>query len=251
MKNSIYITLFLIISFELYSFKKLGNNFKSFIDDEEIITITSDDEFKLMDAIDELNAKGGTIYIDTPVISLNKNKEITLDGLLPGGIMGIRQSNGEYPRINFMKKYYQNISGINIFGSNKFIEYVIIENVYDNGVSIMGDNNILDHVISRYNLGPGFGIYGDFNTLNYCYAYRNCDVKGYFTMADGFHIYGEVNNIFNSCFAWDNSTSGFNYMRDLETSDLSYLHSGSWNNGNINVFTGLYDYENGSPLDKN
>ena len=26
---------------------------------------------------------------------------------------------------------------------------------------------------------------------------------------------------------------------------------GSWNNGNINAFIGIYDYDNGAPLDKN
>ena len=52
----------------------------------------------------------------------------------------------------------------------------------------MGDNNILDHVISRYNFGSGFGVFGQFNTLNYCYAYRNCDIKMYFSNSDGFHI---------------------------------------------------------------
>lgn len=28
-------------------------------------------------------------------------------------------------------------------------------------------------------------------------------------------------------------------------------HSGSWNNGNADVFTGKYDYDNNKPLDKN
>ena len=211
MKNSIYITLFLIISFELYSFKKLENEFISFTDDEEIITITSDDETEFVNAIDELNAKGGTIYIDTPIISLYKRSIINLDGLLPGGIIGIRQSNGEYPRIDFLNKNNpQLFSGINIYGSNKFLEYIIIENAPDNGVSIVGDNNILDHVISRYNYGAGFAIFGDFNTLNYCYSYRNCDANINSVTSDGFKIIGEINNIFNYCFAWDNANSGFN-----------------------------------------
>ena len=174
-----------------------------------------------------------------------------MNGKLPGGIIGIRQENGEYPIIDFTKGNYLLLySGINIYGSNKFIEYVIIENTPDNGVSILGDNNILDHVISRYNYGSGFAIIGDFNTLNYCYAYRNNDLGTYYSMGDGFLIYGEINNIFNYCFAWDNANSGFNYVRTMNSSELSYLHSGSWNNGNVNVFTGKYDYDNGNALDK-
>jgi hypothetical protein len=65
--------------------------------------------------------------------------------------------------------------------------------------------------------------------------------------SDGFKILGELNNVFNYCFAWDNSNSGFNYVRMLKSSELSYVHSGSWNNGNVNVFTGKYDYDNGKP----
>ena len=232
--------------------KKLENNFKSFTDDEEIATITSDDEAQFIDAVEKLNQNGGTIYIDTPLINLITRKMIILSGQLPGGIIGIRQPNGEYPRINFVKRDLKEIfTGINIYGSNKFIEYIIIENSQDFGVSIMGDNNILDHVISRYNHGSGFIVNGNFNTLNYCYAYRNCDTRTQFYTADGFSIFGDINNILKYCFAWDNANSGFNYVRMYNSSELSYLHSGSWNNGNINVFTGKYDYDNGSPLDKN
>ena len=219
--------------------KKLENNFKSFTDDEEIATITSDDEAQFIDAVEKLNQNGGTIYIDTPLINLITRKMIILSGQLPGGIIGIRQPNGEYPRINFVKRDLKEIfTGINIYGSNKFIEYIIIENSQDFGVSIMGDNNILDHVISRYNHGSGFIVNGNFNTLNYCYAYRNCDTRTQFYTADGFSIFGDINNILKYCFAWDNANSGFNYVRMYNSSELSYLHSGSWNNGNINVFTG-------------
>ena len=250
-KNKFYIVLILIINFDLFFCKNIKSKFVSFTDDEEITTIKSDNETEFLEAIYQLNNNGGTIYIDTPVISLNTQRTISIAGKLSGGIIGIRQPNGEYPRIDFIRGNYQHLySGINIYSSNKFIEYIIIENAPDNGITIMGNNNILDHVISRYNFGSGFAIYGDFNTLNYCYAYRNYDENTGLVTSSGFHIYGETNNIFNYCFAWDNANSGFNYVRFDNSSELSYLHSGSWNNGNVNVFTGRYDYDNGSPLDK-
>ena len=190
-------------------------------------------------------------YIDTPVINMIKQTSFTLTGRLSGGIIGVRQANGEYPRINFTPIRRNIFGGISIYGSNKFIEYMIIENSVNYGISITGSNNILDHVISRYNHGSGFVVYGNFNTLNYCYSYRNCDATIYSVNANGFMIAGESNNVFNYCFAWDNSNSGFNYVRIFNSSELSYLHSGSWNNGNINVFTGKFDYDSGRPLDKN
>ena len=250
-KSNIYFALFLFFTIDLYCCKKIENKFISFTDDEEITTITSDNETEFINAIEELNKNGGTIFIDTPVINLIKRNTITIGGKFPGGIIGIRQDNGEYPRINFIENFRELFSGINIYGSNKFIEYIIIENSPNYGISIIGQNNILDHVISRYNYGSGFIIYGDFNTFNYWYAYRNCDGNIYSVSSDGFTIIGELNNIFNYCYAWDNANSGFYYARIFNSSELNYLHSGSWNNGNINVFTGKYDYDNGNPLDKN
>ena len=249
-KNLIYFVLFLTINFDPFSCKNLVNNFKAFTDEDEIAIIFSDDESELMEAVEVLNSKGGTIYINTPEINLIKNCKINITGELSGGIIGVRQENGEYPRIHFMNKD-EKVSGINILGSNKFIEYMIIENAHDNGVSIHGNNNILDHVVSRYNFGSGFVVYGDYNTLNYCYAYRNCDATINSVNADGFRIYGEVNNVFNYCFAWENVNSGFNYAGTSNSSDLSFLHCGSWSNGDISVFTGRYDFELGNVLDKN
>ena len=233
--------------------KNINNHLISFNDDEVIATITSDNEYELMDVITQLNENGGIIYIDTPVINIIKSISISIKGDLPGGIIGIKQSNEEYPKINFIKEDEYSFFGIIILGSNKFIEYIIIENTEDFGVTVIGDNNILDHVISRYNQRGGFQIRGNYNTLKYCYAYRNGQFYhdslpiGY----HGFQILGEKNNVLNYCFAWDNVGSGFSYEGTFKPSDISYLHSGSWNNGNINVYTGKYDYDNGNPLDKN
>ena len=253
-KNGTYIALFLIITLDLLSCKHLKNNLKSFTDDEEITTIYADDQFEFFDAIEQLNKNGGTIYIDTPIISIKEETSISITGQIPGGIIGIKQSNGEYPQIKFVHEIdglEEISSGLNIYGSNKFIKYIIIEKSPSYGVSAYGDNNIFEYVISRYNLRSGFNVIGNFNTFNYCYSYRNFDINFSDINCDGFHIVGKLNNVFNYCFAWDNGNSGFNNVRLSNSSELSYLHSGSWNNGNINVFTGKYDYDNGRPLDKN
>ena len=252
-KNLVYTILFMIIIFNLFSCKKL-NNFRSFIDDKEDkeidITINSDDESELMDAIELLNANEGIIFINTPVINLKKNSIINITGTIPRGIFGLKQDNGEFPRINFLNKNESN-SGIHIYGSDLLLSDIIIENVHGDGISIFGNNNILDRVVSRYNYGSGIVVYGDYNTLNYCYSYKNCDANVNSVNADGFRIYGEIDNVFNHCFAWENANSGFNYVRNMNSSELSYIYCGSWNNGNINVFTGFYDYNLGNALDKN
>ena len=252
MKATVYIYLLLIISLNVLYCKTLKNTLKSLVDDDEIATITTDSETELFEAIKVLNKNGGTIYIDTPIIHI-KNVTLTISGTFSGGIIGIRQANGEYPRISFAESVQSKaLSGLAVFGSNKFIEYMIIEHSLTFGLEIIGNNDVFDHVISRYNQGSGFLIYGDFNSFNFCYSYRNFDLSSYTLMnADGFRINGEISNVFNYCFAWDNCNSGFNYVRALNSSDLSYLHSASWNNGNINVFTGKYDYDSSYPLDKN
>ena len=250
---NILVGLFLIISLSIFNCKPSENKFKSLLDDDEIATLTSDNETELLEAIKILNKNGGTIYIDTPIINMDEYSLLTISGTLSGGIIGIRQSNGEYPRINFVhsNKTRETSSGVMIKGSNKFIEYMIFENSFKYGIEVVGSNNILDHVVSRYNYGPGFLIRGSFNSFNYCYSYRNCDTNIFSINGDGFKINGELNNVFSYCFAWDNGNSGFHYTRLSNSSDLSYVHSGSWNNGNVDVFTGKYDYDNGSPLDKN
>ena len=250
MKTPIYVFLFLIITLDLFSCKPIENKYRSFADDDEIATITTDDEKALLTALDILNTQGGTIYIDTPVITIT-NSTLSILGTISGGIIGVRQSSGEYPRISFLgSNNLKGLSGLTIIGSNKFLEYLIIEHSLTNGVQVLGSNNIFDHVISRYNGGAGFYIVGNFNTLNYCYSYRNIDLSVYQFDGDGFRIAGESNNVMNYCFAWDNANNGFNYVRLSNSSDLSYVHSGSWNNGNIHVFTGQYDYDSGYPLDK-
>ena len=261
MKSQIYyFCLIVLVSLNALSskpLKPLVSNFKSFEDDEEIATITTDSEDELLQAIKKLNRNGGTIYIDTPIITIKKETEITLEGTISGGIIGIRQENGEYPRIYFDrtdKIHDLFLGGLFVDASNKFVEYLIIENSFNDGITVTGSNNIFDHVISRYSYGSGFMIYGDFNTFNYCYSYRNCDTNSFlifFASGHGFRIAGELNNAFNYCFAWDNYNSGFSYARLFNSSELSYLHSGAWNNGNVDVFTGKYDYDTGASLDKN
>ena len=101
MKITSYFLLLLIISLNVLSCKTLKSTFKSFADDDEIATITKDDEKELSEAIQLLNKNGGTIYIDTPIIHI-RNVTLTITGTISGGIIGVRQSTGEYPRITFV-----------------------------------------------------------------------------------------------------------------------------------------------------
>ena len=168
--NLLFTIIFILFTLDSLSCKSLKNKFRALGDDDEIITITEDDDSLFQLALEELEKSGGTIYIDTPIINVKGTTELILTGKFPGGIIGIRQPNGEYPIIHFEKTDILEIyHGIFIDGSNKFIEYIIIENSFSYGVVILGDNNILDHVISRYNYGSGFIVFGDFNSFNYCY----------------------------------------------------------------------------------
>ena len=194
------------------------------------------DELSLLRVREKEDADAGIILLEDPREVLVRDAE----------------KMGEYPRLDFTYKYLQrDFSGIEINDSNKFLRYIIIENVPYDGISIYGENNTLDHVISRYNYGTGFAIYTNNNILNYCYSYRNCDfdLASSSSIANGFKIEGDA-IVLNYCFSWDNSNTGFSYHRSSNSSEFSYLHSGSWNNGNFDVFTGKYDYDNGMPLDK-
>ena len=247
-----------IISLNLFTSKTLGNKIFSFAETDAISTITKDDESALCNAIKTLNKSGGTIYINTPVINMSSKCQIQLSGSSGGGLVGMKQSNGQYPSLNFKKARNENIKspGIKITGSNQFVKYLIIEFAGNKGIWITGSKNTVDHVISRYNDASGIQIShgADSNTINYSYCYRNCDVGGHGGGADGFSPkLTAKNTVFNYCYAWDNSDDGwdaFDKEGDVSNS-LVINHSACWNNGNVDVFTGKYDYNNGKALDKN
>lgn len=71
--------------------------------DATITTITTDSEADLLNAVTKLNKNGGVIYINTAVIHISSKKTIQLTGTKSGGIVGMKQSNGAYPIIDFKK----------------------------------------------------------------------------------------------------------------------------------------------------
>ena len=226
--------------------------------DTTIATISSDSEASLTNAINQLNKSGGVIYINTSVINIKRTTAFVLSGTISGGIVGLKQSNRAYPRIDFKKSREAGSTdrGFIITGSNKYMKYLIVENAGDNGIWIGGSKNLLDHIIARYNNDTGIQLSNNAlsNTLNYCYSYRNIDIATYGGNADGFAPkLGASGTVFKYCFAWDNSDDGWDsYDQEGDYSkDVQYLHSACWNNGNTAIFTGKYDYDNNKALDKN
>ena len=250
--------LFVILILNSIFCKFLENNIASFAEVNEIATIKEDNESAFLQAVDKLNKNGGIIYIDTPVINISIKSPIRLTSSQEGGIVGVQQSNGEYPRLDFKNARNANANnyGIKIQGSNQFIKYLIIENSSHQGIFINGNKNTIDHVITRYNCDSGIQISegAQFNTINYCYSYRNCDVVNYGKNADGFAPkLNAKNTVFNYCFSWENSDDGWDSFdkEGQNTDSVTYSHCASWNNGNSDVFIGKYDYNNGKELDKN
>ena len=256
-----YILIFLFLLFGQSNPKFLDKN--KLIIDDIIATINTDNETEFREAINILNIMGGIVYINTSIINIEIDSTIELTGPTAGGIIGLKQSNDEYPRLDFKKvRDKSNPKAISkgmlsITGSHKFIKYLIVENSACYGINISGKKNTIDHIITRYNNFPGISLYkAEATTLSHCYSYRNFGRNSYGELGDGFAIdLGSSNNtIFSYCFAWDNSNDGwlsFNNAQIDKSESISFLHSGGWNNGNIDVFTGKYDYDNGKPLDKN
>ena len=250
--RKIAIVLILMIAFDAVPCKNLASFANT------IATITSDNEKALLDAVAKLNKSGGVIYINTPIVRISSTKTINLSGSIAGGIVGQQQSGSTYPVIDFKpaRNNGSTARGFTISGSNKYMKYLIIQNSGDNGIWVSGSKNTLDHIITRYNGDSGIQLSDNAvsNTLNYCYSYRNIDVPTFGANADGFAPkLGASKTVFNYCFAWDNSDDGWDsYDKEGDNSaTVSYLHSACWNNGNPQVFTGKYDYDNRWALDKN
>ena len=229
-------------------------------DDDNSFTIKSDSESELREAIDKINENGGIIYIDTPVINIGEKSALEIKAKKEGSIIGKKQKDDEYPRLDFSKqreKDYE-VDGIILSGSNQLIQNIILEKSNGNGIVVTGEKNTLDHVITRYNLVSGVYLKNTpkSTTVNNCYSYRNFGKKSYGKNGDGFSFDTGVDVRFDNCFSWDNSDNGFNSEvkadSDSEIANkVSYYNSACWNNGNIDVFTGKYDYDNGATLDKN
>ncbi len=98
-KRFISLLFLLILSIDLISCKFLEKNLASKYDDYEIIyVIKTDDESAFREAIDKLNQNGRFIVVNTTVVSTTK---INITSTTPGGIIGVIQPNGEYPRLDF------------------------------------------------------------------------------------------------------------------------------------------------------
>jgi len=132
------------------------------------------------------------------------------------------------------------------------LKNIIVENSIDSGIYIKGKNNTLDHIVTRYNRYAGIQIdvEADNNILKNCYSYRNISMLFMQMMVFDFHINGAKNILLENCVAFDNVRSGFNSMPSSQSNDITFSHCSSWNNGNIDVFTGEFDFNNGKPLDK-
>ena len=262
-KRNIILIIFLLLLINFLSCKFIEKQYLSEEDEyeDEITTITSDNEDDLRDALLILEKFGGIIYINTPVINIKKQTSLSITGSIQGGIVGIEQENGEYPRLNFKEQRDKvtllYMAGLTITGSNKLFQNLIIENAGTNGIDVSGQKNHFNHIITRYNgqsgvyLSPG----SDANSFIYVYSYRNFHFLDNNLTGDGFTVrVGGNHNIFNFCFAWDNSQNGFGYHFDdniHKNGTLTYTYCASWNNGNMDVFSGRYDFTNRKELDKN
>ena len=118
--------LLIILYLELTSYKSIKGislfEEKEKKDEKVIATITTDDESELKKALFYLYKLGGIIYIDTPVINFKNYGSLSVTGTLEGGIVGKKQSNGEFPRLNFQAQrdnstsFYN--SGLDVVASN-------------------------------------------------------------------------------------------------------------------------------------
>ena len=218
---------------------------------------------------------GGTVYVNAKTIDCTSQLALKSTKGNPVKIVGVQQNDGTYPSLDFtsfrnssigsagpsLKASTDSNVGVRISGSYYTLENLIIEKAGDNGIQIKGANanyNTVNNCIVRYNNDAGVQITGgaSYNTMRFVYSYRNCDVYTLGGNADGFapKLGAQTGNTFYGCYAWENSDDGwdsFDKTTSGYTKDLSYEECACWNNGNPDIFTGKYDYENGNALDTN
>ena len=112
-----------ILFLYIISFNLIGNKILSLGENDAITTITKDDESELCNAVKTLIKTGGTIYINTPVINISSKCQVQLSGTKEGGLVGMKQPNGQYPSLNFKKvrNEKKKLGGVRMSGSNQFV----------------------------------------------------------------------------------------------------------------------------------
>lgn len=210
-------------------------------------------------------AGGGIVYVKGTSIACSAQLALSASSANVS-IVGVKNSDGTYPILDFSsfrssyigKSTSDSQVGIRITGSKYTIKNLIIQKAPDNGIQIKGSNanyNTVENCIVRYNNDAGVQITGgaSYNTMKFVYSYRNCDIYTLGGNADGFapKLGATTGNSFYECYAWDNSDDGWDSYDKTDglTYDLSYEWCACWNNGNPDVFTGKYDYDNGASLD--
>jgi hypothetical protein len=201
----------------------------------------------------------GTIKCTDRLVLSDKNANVTFYGLTnednTAAILDFE------PFRSTQRTNGESSTGIVIKGSHYNFKNLIVQNAPDCGVRIKGDGagySTFENCVFRYNQNSGVSVTagGCYNTFNACDSYRNGDIVWKCgDDADGFSVKlgaGDGNKFYN-CRVWDNSDDGWDSYDNAgqTTAYCSYIECLAWNNGNPNVFTGEYDYENNRPLDKN
>ena len=243
-----------------------GSGSSSSVDTSDGTVVTSYQS--LVSAISKAEqAGGGKVYVKGTSISCTGQIALSKTNAKVE-IIGVQNSDGSYPVLDFnsfLQSYIGKATsdsavGIRISGSYYTIKNLIVQKAPDNGIQIKGTSaghNTVSNVVTRYNNDAGLqitaGAYS--NKIEYVSSYRNCDVYTLGGNADGFapKLGAGAGNSFYCCYAWDNSDDGwdsFDKSGDV-TPDITYTQCACWNNGNPDVFTGKYDYDNGNALDTN
>lgn len=259
----------------LYSSGSGINLYKIQVDDNSSSDTTDPSDGTVVTNYNELisaissaeKAGGGNVYVKGTSIDCTGQIKLSASNANVS-VIGLPNSDGSYPVLDFtsFRSAYIGTStsdsavGIRITGSNYNLKNLIVEKAPDNGIQIKGGsagNNKVENCIVRYNNDAGLQITGGAynNTIRFVYSYRNCDVYTLGGNADGFapKLAAGTGNTFYGCYAWDNSDDGWDSYDKTDglTYDLSYEECATWNNGNPDIFTGKYDFDNGNLLDTN
>lgn len=202
------------------------------------------------------------IYITNDIDCSKQIKLTTKNGNL--NIIGVQKTDGTYPKLDFTtfrdsqtKISKDSQTGIHITGSRYNLKNLIIEKAPDCGFRIKASsagNCILENLIIRYNNNSGISITSGAsnNTIRSCDIYRNCDlVQSLGSDADGVSIKLDSgdNNVNYNVRVWENGDDGWDSFG--AHGDISYIECMCFHNGDADIFSGKYDYENNKPLDKN
>ncbi|MDD2797259.1 MAG: hypothetical protein PHV20_01570 [Bacteroidales bacterium] len=178
---------------------------------------------------------GDSVILRGGLYSFNALQQISKSGSAVKYLHIVAYRN-EVPVLDFRNQAYNSSNqGVKISGNYVHFKGITVQGAGDNGIQITGSNNFIEFCVARWNCDSGFQLKtGSNNYILNCDSYENFDYESGGTAspdfggnADGFADKQYTNtgtNTFKGCRSWRNSDDGWDHFEKIGNT----VHDSCW-----------------------